>query len=153
MSQKKFTNDGEDGRKNHKHYTNKQIVDVYIENLCHLKKTADTLGMSRQNLWYKIKHDDELKETLEQVSQLQIQYVEEHLMGKIEEGYFPAIKFYLESKAKHKGYGSSLEITTPRPIRIINSNMTPEQAVNEYQEMIKNDSFDLIASDSDDGEA
>ena len=126
-------------RPSHKHYTNEQIAEIYLKNKCNKSVVAKVLGMTRQNLHHKIRHNEELREMLIGVEESLVDNAEEKLMYLInEEIHFPAIKYYLDSKGKSRGYGTSLEITgnSSRPIQLINSAMTLEQASEAYQDML-----------------
>ena len=93
-------------------YTNKQIVKAYKSVNFNKTKTAKKLGMCTQNLYFLLKNDPKLKEMFKQAEEERIDIAEDVLLQLIrDDKNFQAVKFFLETKGRKRGYGNKVEVT------------------------------------------
>lgn len=134
-----------DCQPSHAHITPEQIVKTYINCRCNKTATAEALGMSRQNLYFKIDGNEELKKMIASAQESLIDKAEDKLQELVEKGDFQAVKFYLERIGRKRGYGNTLEITGDKnkPLHLIKSEMSVEEAAQVYADTLKEDEDDL----------
>ena len=85
-------------------------------------------GISRQSYhkWYN--EDEEFRRRVDEIEDIQTDFVENQLFKKIKEGSERSILFYMKYKGKKRGYNDSIDITTggkpfePIQINYINPN-------------------------------
>lgn len=70
------------------------------------------INISRETCHHWIKNDPEFKKAFEEINETVIDFVENKLFKKIEDGSEKSIHFYLRFKAKDRGYTDSLDITS-----------------------------------------
>ena len=70
------------------------------------------VGISRQTYhrWYS--DDDEFKRKVDDINDVQADFVENQLFKKIKEGSERSILFYMRYKGKNRGYTDSIDITS-----------------------------------------
>lgn len=90
--------------------TNKQIVAVYIQTNFSKTKTAEQLGMTWATLYQRIERSPELKAMITEAEEMRIDIAEETLHELINFKDFRAVKFFLETKGRKRGYGQKIEI-------------------------------------------
>lgn len=129
----------------HAHLTNEQIVEIYVEQRCNKTATAEALGMSRNNLYYKIENSDELRKMIADAEEGLLDRAENKLQELVEKGDFKAVKFYLERQGRKRGYGNTLEITGDKnkPLHLVKSEMSVEEAAQAYSDTLKEEDDDL----------
>jgi hypothetical protein len=78
---------------------------------------------TRQTVYNYLKRHPELREVLEESREASIDQAESQLLDAVERGDINAIKFYLETKGKLRGYTRRQEITGAegRPIEVTNA--------------------------------
>ncbi len=91
-------------------YTNRQIVNFYIENNFNKCKAAAAMGMSAVNLFRLINEREGLKDMMTEVEEQRIDMAEAKLQELISFGDFRAVKFFLDRKGRKRGYGQKVEI-------------------------------------------
>jgi hypothetical protein len=69
-------------------------------------------GISRQSYhkWYN--EDEEFRRRVDEIEDIQTDFVENQLFKKIKEGSERSILFYMKYKGKKRGYNDSIDITT-----------------------------------------
>jgi len=72
---------------------------------------ARMVGLSRQHVYYLMKHDEDFKKQVEEIGEETLDYVEGKLMEKISEGSEKSIHFFLKNKGKNRGYSDAKEIS------------------------------------------
>jgi hypothetical protein len=89
-----------------------KFLDSLKENLGIVSKAAHACGLHRNNHvnWYK--SSKKYQEEFDYIKEDCIDYVENALMGKIEEGDTASIIFYLKTQAKKRGYVERSEVET-----------------------------------------
>ena len=81
---------------------------------------ADKLRVDRSTVCRFIKAHPEVAEALGEITEELADLAEAKLLDGIRNGEFPNIKFFLEHKARDRGYGRNLELSGPggKPIGI-----------------------------------
>lgn len=74
---------------------------------------CDKVGLSRQTFYRWCRDDQEFKERVDAINELQIDVAEASLLKKIQNGDTTAIIFYLKTKGKDRGYSERREISIP----------------------------------------
>lgn len=69
-------------------------------------------GISRDAFYRWIKEDPEFKKAVDEVNEMQGDFVENQLFKKIKEGSERSIMFYMRYKGRKRGYTDSMDITT-----------------------------------------
>ncbi len=67
--------------------------------------------MSRRYVADYVNRTPELLETVRQIEEARLDLAEAKLMDKLEQGFFPAVRFYLTTKGKDRGYVPRTEAT------------------------------------------
>ncbi len=67
-------------------------------------------GIGRTQYYTWLKEDPDFAKSVEEVPELQMDFVESQLLKKIKDGSDQAIIFYLKTKGKKRGYTDKLEI-------------------------------------------
>jgi hypothetical protein len=95
-------------------YSNVEIAEAYIAENFSKPQTALRLGIKPAALYEAIKRNNKLRSLLESVKERSEEYLldlaESQLVAKIREGDFKAIKFFLETKGRKRGYGRADEV-------------------------------------------
>ena len=74
-------------------------------------EAARILGCRRSTLVHYVQRYGELKETCEQIVQARIDLAENRLDKKLDEGFWPAVKFTLSTVGKARGYTERFELS------------------------------------------
>jgi hypothetical protein len=105
----------------------KQQPEVYKEKLIEaLKKTlgivtpaCEIVGISRDRFYTYYNTDEVFRKAVDDINEIQIDFVENSLMKKIQEGDKGSIIFYMKYKGKKRGYTNSIEVSGgTEPIQI-----------------------------------
>lgn len=80
------------------------FVKKYIINRCHVAKTCNEMQMSRITYHYWRKKDPEFNSAIEEADEALNDWVESKLKEKIDAGEWTAIRYWLENKARHRGW-------------------------------------------------
>lgn len=125
--------------------SNEQVIKVYKAAGFHKGKTAKALGISRSSLYRLLTTREELAKMVHDAEEEKLDNAEKVLGELVEDKNFQAVKFILETKGRKRGYGSSLELTgdASKPITLITSRMSPEDAERAYRDTIRPDVDDL----------
>jgi AcrR family transcriptional regulator len=93
----------------------KRKADVLLaleKNLGIVTPACDEAGISRNTFYEYYKTDEEFKAAVDEINEIQGDFVENQLLKKIKEGSERSILFYMKYKGKKRGYTDSLDITT-----------------------------------------
>jgi len=82
-------------------------------------KAAKEVGCSRQLFWVYGNEDEEFRKEAKEITEIQIDKVEERLLGRIEEGSDKLIEFYMATKGKHRGYKKTQDIEVQEKKKVI----------------------------------
>lgn len=91
-------------------YTNKQIIEVYIKCNFNKVKLAEALDLGYSMLNKRITTDPKLKAMFEEAEEMRIDMAEGVLNELVQFRDVKAVKFFLERKARKRGYGQKIEI-------------------------------------------
>lgn len=88
------------------------FLDALKKNLNVVTAACETTGIGRTTFYDWCKNDDDFKNKVDEIGDVQFDFVETQLLKKIKEGSEGSIIFYLKTKGKKKGYGQNLDITS-----------------------------------------
>ena len=125
--------------------TDERITKVYKNSNFNKSATARALGISSSYLYKLIETREDLTTMMYDAQEERLDNAEEALAKLVDLDNFQAIKFTLETKGRRRGYGKSIELTgsTEKPLALITSEMTPEEASRAYMDTIKPNVDDL----------
>jgi hypothetical protein len=70
------------------------------------------VGISRDRFYEYYKTDEDFKKKVDDINDIQLDFVESQLFKKIKEGNSEMIRFYMKYKARKRGYTDTIDITT-----------------------------------------
>lgn len=83
----------------------KELFETYYNNRFHVGKTCSDCGITR-NKWYRMYNSNELfKQLVDESFEYIVDTAERKLLDEIEEGNTRLITWFLEKRAKNRGYG------------------------------------------------
>ena len=88
------------------------FLDALKKNLNVVTAACEQSGVGRTTFYEWMKHDPEFKKKVEEVDEIQTDFVETQLLKKIKEGSERSILFYMRYKGKKRGYSDSVDITS-----------------------------------------
>jgi len=88
-----------------------QMIQAIKDSRGFVSKAADLCGVSRGTFYNYLKKYATVQEALEDEREKRTDFVENKLMGAINEGNITAIIFYLKTQAKGRGYVERQEFT------------------------------------------
>lgn len=91
-------------------YTDKQIIDALEKSGGNQAAAARALDCSRNTIRNRINSSDKVKKAYDEVNEANLDRAENELMELVKEGDFKAIKFYLRTKGRTRGYGDKMEL-------------------------------------------
>ena len=92
-------------------YTDEQIIDALEKTGGNQAAAARALDCSRQTVWSRIQKSEAVKKAYDSVNEANLDRAENELMKLVDEGEFKAIKFYLRTKGRKRGYGDKMELS------------------------------------------
>lgn len=121
---------------------NKKALLVALEESLGIITTAcKSTNIGRSSFYEYYNSDEEFKKSVDDIGEIAIDFVETQLFTQIKENNPTSTIFYLKSKAKHRGFSEIVhnEHTGKdgKPIELINVDVSDEDAVNTYLDMIK----------------
>lgn len=69
-------------------------------------------NVARETFYLWMNNDDDFKKKVEEINEIQGDFVENQLFNKIKEGSERSILFYMKYKGKKRGYSDSIDVTT-----------------------------------------
>lgn len=70
------------------------------------------VGISRDRFYHYCREDEEFKKAVDDIQNIQLDFVEGQLFRKIKEGSERSIIFYMKHRGRKRGYAESLDITS-----------------------------------------
>lgn len=93
-------------------YSDKQIIDALEKTHGNQAAAARALECSRNTIRNRINSSEDVKEAYDSVNEANLDKAENELMDLVRSGDFRAIKFYLRTKGRKRGYGDRLDLTS-----------------------------------------
>jgi hypothetical protein len=88
------------------------FLEALKRNLNVVTAACETTGVGRTAFYRWCNEDPVFKAKVDELPEIQIDFVETQLLKKIKEGSDQAIIFYLKTKGKKRGYQSNIDITS-----------------------------------------
>ncbi len=97
----------------------KALLIAYEKSLGIVTETCRSVGISRVTFYNYMKADPKFKKAIDDLGEMQIDYVEHSLLKKIKDGDTTAIIFYLKTKGRARGYDERIGIDFTKQIEIV----------------------------------
>ena len=81
-----------------------EIAQALLDHRGVIAMVAKSLGVSRQTIYTRIQKSKRLQKELVEARELTKDYAESKLLGFIDRNHWPALKFYLMTQARDRGY-------------------------------------------------
>lgn len=95
-------------------YSDKQIVDALKKTEGNISAAARALGASRATIHKRINEVEKVKEEYESVNEANLDLAENELIDLVKDkkhkDHFGALKFYLRTKGRDRGFGDKSEL-------------------------------------------
>ena len=86
----------------------KQTISAMKSSLCVVQQACDKVGIARATYYKWMKQDADFRSAIEDLSEISIDYAESQLFKHMQKHYMPCM-YYLNSKARHRGYQSQVD--------------------------------------------
>jgi AcrR family transcriptional regulator len=97
-----------------------RLLDALERSLGIVTAACKEVGISRNTFYTYYNTDEEFKRAVDEIYEIQTDFVENQLFKKIKEGSERSILWYMKYKGRKRGYTDNLDITTGgEPIKII----------------------------------
>lgn len=93
-------------------YSDKQIIEAIEKTGGNQAAAARALECSRNTIRNRINTSEKVKEAYDSVNEANLDKAENTLLELVQAGDFRAVKFYLRTKGRMRGYGDRMDITT-----------------------------------------
>lgn len=90
----------------------KLLLQSLEKNLGIVTPACKEIGLSRDRFYVYYNEDEEFKKAVDDIQNIQLDFVENQLFKKIQEGSEKSILFYMRFRGKKRGYNDSVDITT-----------------------------------------
>ena len=90
----------------------KRLLEALERNLGIVTAACKEVGISRDRFYHYYNNDLEFKKAVDDIEEIQLDFVENQLFKKIQSGSERSILFYMKYKARSRGYKSSVDITS-----------------------------------------
>lgn len=90
----------------------KQLLISLEKNLGIVTPACKDVGISRDRFYHYYNTDNDFKKAVDEIYEIQTDFVENQLFKKIKEGSERSILFFMRYKGKKRGYTESIDITT-----------------------------------------
>lgn len=91
-------------------YSDNQIINALKKAGGNQAAAARALDCSRNTIRSRINSSDKVKEAYDSVNEANLDKAENELIELVRSGHFGAIKFYLRTKGRTRGYGDKMEL-------------------------------------------
>ena len=88
------------------------FLEALKKNLFIVTAACEATGIKWQMYYDWIKNDPQFKLDVDNLEDMQIDFVETQLLKRIKEGSDSSIQFYLKTKGKRAGFGTQIDVTT-----------------------------------------
>jgi len=86
------------------------VLDALEKSLGVVAQACQTAGISRQTFYRWREEDEDFNESVKEVSEIAVDFVESQLFKQIQAGSTGATIFYLKTKGKNRGYVETQEV-------------------------------------------
>lgn len=90
----------------------KKLLQALEKNLGIVTPACKEVGISRDRFYHYYHNDEDFKKAVDEIYDIQIDFVENQLFKKIQDGSERSILFFMKYKGRRRGYTDSLDITT-----------------------------------------
>ena len=104
------------------------FLDVFLIKACSISESCKAAGIGRTAYYEWMEKDKKFRAAVTDCKEALIDYVESKQMQGIEDGSEQLIKFFLERKAKHRGYGDKTDVAVD--IKITHTYIKPKEIKN-----------------------
>jgi hypothetical protein len=98
--------------KHQKELNKKKVLEALEKSLGIITPACKEANISRDTFYTYLKEDEEFKKAVDEITEIQTDFVENQLFKKIKEGSERSILFYMRYKGRKRGYTESVDITT-----------------------------------------
>jgi hypothetical protein len=88
------------------------FLNIYFKSLGDITGSCKEADIDRSTFYEWIKRDEKFKQKIEEQEEINIDFAENCLKKAMKSGDVRAIKLFLESKGKKRGYGNSIDVTS-----------------------------------------
>lgn len=90
----------------------KKLLIALTNSLGVVTPACKEVGISRERFYYYYNEDEEFKKAVDDIQNIQCDFVESQFFKKINEGSEKSILFYLRYRGRNRGYTDSVDLTT-----------------------------------------
>ena len=101
-------------------HTKKALIEALEQSLGVVTTACKKVGVDRTTFYRYIKEDEQFKESVDDISNIALDFAESQLHKQIKEGSTAATIFYLKTKGKKRGYVERIEQETTHNINDFN---------------------------------
>lgn len=95
-----------------------ELIKALIRNLGNVTQSCQEVGISRDRFYVYLKQDKEFKRKVDDIDNIQLDFVESKLIENIKAGDKASIMFYMRYKGRKRGYTDSVDVNVSGNINI-----------------------------------
>ena len=95
-----------------------ELIKALIRNLGNVTQSCQDVGMSRDRYYVYLRTDKEFKRKVDDIDNIQLDFVESKLIENIKAGDKGSIMFYMRYKGRKRGYTDSIDLNVSGNINI-----------------------------------
>lgn len=81
-----------------------KVIEYYLQSMGHISASCAAANISRHTFYTWMEKDPDFKQSIEEAEESFKDFVESKFYEKVKSGDWTAIRYYLEAKAKERGY-------------------------------------------------
>lgn len=81
-----------------------EFLKIYAKQLCNITKTCKAVGIERVTFYRWYENDAKFHQAVDDLENVRLDFAEDMLNIKMQQGDSAAIIFFLKTKGKHRGY-------------------------------------------------
>lgn len=81
-----------------------KFLEIYAKQLCNITKTCRAIGIDRITFYRWYENDAKFHQAVDDLENVRLDFAEDMLNIKMQQGDSTAIIFFLKTKGKHRGY-------------------------------------------------
>lgn len=86
-----------------------EFLKIYAKQLCNITKTCKAVGIDRITFYRWYENDAKFHQAVDDLENVRLDFAEDALNLKMQQGDTTAIIFFLKTKGKHRGYVERVE--------------------------------------------